>query len=126
MDIYPKKVPFMLMDDIDLIAFSTPEFNNFIQNQQNTICLKIKIEDIEPNENYSVNISYETSIFNLKRMILFLNGNKPFFLEKSLNNDTHLHDLMAMDADSGEAQIKVFQNIEKFNMVLKKYRKPEE
>lgn len=36
-------------------------------------------------------------------MILFLNGNKPFFLEKSLNNNQHLHDLMDVNADSGEA-----------------------
>jgi hypothetical protein len=25
-DLYPKKVPFMLIDDIDVVAFTTPEY----------------------------------------------------------------------------------------------------
>ena len=44
-DLYPNKVPFMIIDDIDLIAFSTPEYNYFIKNQENAINVKIEITD---------------------------------------------------------------------------------
>jgi predicted nucleotidyltransferase len=100
----------MLIDDIDLIAFSTPEFDIFIKNQEDPISLKIQMADGQNDENYTVNLSMDTSIFNLKRLILFLNGNKPFFLEKSLTNDEKLSDLIS-DSELDQAQIKIFQQI---------------
>ena len=85
-DLYPKKVPFMLIDDIDLISFTTPEFNIFLKNQENAITVKIEVADTE-NESFCIKLSVGISILNLKRLILYLNDNKPFFLEKSLTND---------------------------------------
>jgi predicted nucleotidyltransferase len=97
----------MLIDDIDLIAFSTPEFDIFIKNQEDPISLKIQMADGQNDENYTVNLSMDTSIFNLKRLILFLNGNKPFFLEKSLTNDEKLSDLISY-SELDQAQINIF------------------
>ena len=51
-DLYPKKVPFMLIDDIDVVAFSTPEYDNFVKNQENSKNVIIEVADGEEQENY--------------------------------------------------------------------------
>ena len=54
------------------------------------------------------------SIYELKRLVLYLVGNKPFFFSKNMDNNDKLQELIV--TEDHQASIDVFLNFEEFNL----------
>jgi hypothetical protein len=64
-------------------------------------------------------LSKNAQIYQLKRLVLYLIGNKPFFFDKCLNNESELYELL-----TPEGCINIYLDIERFNLNIWKRRKP--
>ena len=129
-DLFPQKVPFMLVDDIDLVQYQREEVPK--PTEEEAIVLEILALDytdlIDPLNSYSrtfeCSVDPSMLIRDFKRLVLHLLENRPFFLEFNCKNSQELQELIALGAAAGDADqkqraaVKVFLNLDEFSLRL--------
>ena len=88
--------------------------------------LEILIDDKdegEENSTLTIEVPQKISVYDLKRTILYANGNKPFFLEFNISNSSMLSDLQQLiQSHHGKKanlnQIKIYEKMDEFNLTI--------